>query len=150
MSDVDGELAFRDGVLFAGSYRGQVVGFEALNARPLWNREMSVVTGLVLAGDAVLASDDRGNVWSLDQRTGSATWKQDALGYRWLSTPAVHGGYVAVGDVEGYVHWMSTEDGRFVARERMGKKSIKGSPVVVNDLLVVTSTDGEIAAYRIR
>lgn len=150
MSDVDGELAFREGILFAGSYRGQVVAFEALNARPLWNREMSVVTGVVLAGDALLASDDRGNVWSLDQRTGSATWKQDALGYRWLSTPAFHGGYAAVADVEGYVHWMSMEDGRFVARARMGKKPIKGSPIVVNDLLVLASTDGDIAAFRIR
>lgn len=150
MSDVDGEMAFRDGVLFAASYRGQVVAFEAMNARALWNREMSVYAGLALAGEAVLASDDRGNVWSLDQRTGSATWKQDALAHRWLSTPAYHAGYAVVADVQGYVHWMSMDDGRFVARTRLGKKPIKGSPLVVDDLLVVTTTDGDIAAYRVR
>lgn len=150
MSDVDGEIAFREGLLFAGSYRGQVVAFEAVNARPLWNREMSVYGGVVLAGDAVLAADDRGNLWSLDQRTGSAIWKQDALAHRWLSTPAYHAGYAAVGDVEGYVHWMSMDDGRFVARARFGKKALRGSPIVVDDLLIVTSTDGEIAAFRVR
>ena len=44
----------------------------------------------------------------------------------------------------------SAEDGRFVARARMGKKPIKGSPIVVNDLLVLASTDGDIGAFRIR
>lgn len=150
MSDVDGEIAFREGILFAGSYRGQVVAFEALNARPLWNREMSIYAGLTLAGEALLAADDRGNVWSLDQRSGSATWKQDALAHRWLSTPAYHAGYAAVGDVEGYVHWLSMDDGRFVGRARMGKQPIKGSPLVVDDLLIVTNTDGEVAAFRVR
>ncbi|SDD47760.1 outer membrane protein assembly factor BamB [Aquimonas voraii] len=150
MSDVDGEIAFRDGLLFAGSYRGQVVAFEALNARPLWNREMSVYGGVVLAGEAVLVADDRGNLWSLDQRTGSAIWKQDALAHRWLTTPAYHAGYAAAGDIEGYVHWMSMEDGRFLGRARHGKKPLRGSPIVVDDLLIVTSTDGEIAAFRVR
>ena len=150
MSDVDGEIAFRDGLLFAGSYRGQVVAIEALNARPLWNREMSVYGGVVLAGEAVLVADDRGNLWSLDQRTGSAVWKQDALAHRWLTTPAYHAGYAAVGDIEGYVHWMSMEDGRFIGRIRHGKKALRGSPIVVDDLLIVTSTDGEIAAFRVR
>ena len=150
MSDVDGEIAFRDGLLFAGSYRGQVVAIEALNARPLWNREMSVYGGVVLAGEAVLVADDRGNLWSLDQRTGSAIWKQDALAHRWLTTPAYHAGYAAVGDIEGYVHWMSMEDGRFLGRVRHGKKALRGSPIVVDDLLIMTSTDGEIAAFRVR
>ncbi len=150
MSDVDGEIAFRDGLVFAGSYRGQVVAFEAMNARPLWNREMSVYGGVILAGEAVLVADDRGNLWALDQRTGSATWKQDSLAHRWLTTPALHSGFAAVGDVEGYIHWMRMEDGQFVARARHGKKALRGSPIVVDDLLIVTSTDGEIAAFRIR
>jgi outer membrane protein assembly factor BamB len=150
MVDVDGDLVFRDGQLYAASYRGQVVAFEALNARPLWNREISVYGGLAQAGDALLVADDRGSVWALDQRTGSATWKQDGLGYRWLTTPALHSGYAVVGDIEGYVHWMSLEDGRMVARARMGKKPLKGTPLVVGDLLIMTSTAGELAAFRVR
>lgn len=150
MVDVDGEVLFRDGQLFAGAYRGQVVAFDALNGRPIWNREMSVHGGLGQAGELIVVADDRGNVWALDQRSGSATWKQDALGFRWLTTPVLHAGYVAVADVEGYVHWLSLEDGRFVARERQSKKSIRGTPLLVDDLLIVTSIEGELSAYRLR
>ena len=149
MVDVDGEMVFRDGQVFAGSYRGQVVAFDAGTSRPVWNREMSTYGGLALVGENVVVADDRGNVWALDRRSGSATWKQDGLGFRWLTTPAVHGGHIAAGDVEGYVHWMSAEDGRLLARERVGKKPLRATPIVVDDLLIVASTDGDLAAFRV-
>ena len=67
-----------------------------------------------------------------------------------MTDTAFHSGFAAVGDIEGYVHWMRMDDGQFVARARHGKKALRGSPIVVDDLLVVTSTDGEIAAFRVR
>jgi outer membrane protein assembly factor BamB len=150
MVDVDGDLVFRDGVLHAASYRGQVAAFEAGSARPLWNREMSSYGGLALAPEALIVADDKGNVWSLDPRSGSAMWKQDMLAYRWLTTPAVHAGHAVVGDLEGYLHWISLVDGRLAARARLGKKPLRGTPIVADDLLIATSTKGEIAAFRIR
>lgn len=149
MVDVDGDLAFRDGVLYAASYRGQVGAFEAVSGRPLWNREMSSYGGLASTSAALVVADDAGNVWSLDPRTGSAQWKQDALGYRWLTTPAIHGSNAVVGDLEGYVHWINLEDGRFVGRSRLGKKPLRGTPIVAGDLLIATSIEGEIAAFRL-
>jgi outer membrane protein assembly factor BamB len=149
MVDVDGDLVFRDGVLYATSYRGQVAGFEAVSGRPLWNREMSSYGGLAQAPAALVVADDAGNVWALDPRTGSAQWKQDSLGYRWLTTPAVHGGHAVVGDLEGYLHWIDLAEGRVVGRARLGKKPLRGTPIVAGDLLIATSIKGEIAAFRL-
>jgi len=149
MVDVDGDLVFREGMLYATSYRGQVAGFEAVSGRPLWNREMSSYGGLGSTASALVVADDVGNVWSLDPRTGSAQWKQDALAHRWLTTPAVHGNYAVVGDLEGYLHWIDLAEGRIVGRARAGKKPLRGTPIVAGDLLIATSTKGEIAAFRL-
>lgn len=150
MSDVDGELAFDQGMLYAVSYRGQAVALEAPSARPVWNREMSAYGGISLAGEQLLAADARGVVWALDRRTGSALWRNEDLGYRWLTTPVVHSGHVVVGDLDGHIHWLDASDGRKLARQRLGKRPIRATPVVVGDLLVVTTTWGDVAAYRLR
>jgi outer membrane protein assembly factor BamB len=97
----------------------------------------------------VLADAD-GNVWAYDRDTGASLWKQDQLKYRWLGSPAVQGKYVVVGDSEGYVHWLSLDEGKFVARERLGKKAIESAPLVVGDTVYVEDVKGHIGAYSVR
>ena len=61
----------------------------------------------------------------------------------------VQGNYAVVGDLEGYLHWMRLQDGAFAARARTGGKPLRGQPVVVDGLLVVEDTGGELSAWRI-
>ena len=46
-------------------------------------------------------------------------WKQTALHQRALTAPVQQGNYLIVGDYEGYLHWLSKEDGHIVARARI-------------------------------
>ncbi len=85
----------------------------------------------------------------LDLRTGASEWKQDGLKYRWLSEPAVQDETVVVGDLEGWVHWLSISDGKLVGRQRLSKDPIQAAPVVVGDMVYVEDIYGEIAAYRV-
>lgn len=149
MVDVDGDLAFADGELFAASYRNQTMAFIAGNGRPLWNRELGSYGGVALLGDRVFASDRDGTVWSLDRRSGSAVWRQEGLAHRWLSTPAVQGRYVVVGDLEGWLHWLDSETGAFAARVRLGKEPIRARPVVEGEYLFAVDVEGSLHAYRL-
>ena len=54
---------------------------------------------------------------------------------------------VAVGDLEGYVHFFNSIDGELAARVRLDSKAITSDPVVVADRLYVQSDSGSIAAY---
>ena len=87
---------------------------------------------------------------TFDRETGVNLWKQDQLKYRWLSAPAIQGKYVVVGDSEGYVHWLSLDEGKFAARERLGKKAIEGAPLIVDGVVYVEDVKGRIGAYRAR
>ena len=54
---------------------------------------------------------------------------------------------VAVGDLEGYLHFFSNFSGEPVARLRMGSQAISTEPVVVANRLYVQSDSGSLAAF---
>ncbi len=150
LADVDGDVATDGATLYAVGYRGQVAALALESGRPLWQRDLSSYAGVAVGDSAVVVVDSEGNVWAFDRSSGANLWKQDQLKYRWLSAPAIQGNYVVVGDFEGYVHWLTLDEGKFAARERLGKKPIESAPLVVADMVYVENTEGNIGAYRAR
>jgi outer membrane protein assembly factor BamB len=150
LADVDGEVVDVGGNVVAVGYRGQMAAIAASNGRPMWQRDISSYGGAAAGDSALVLADAEGDVWAFDRDTGASLWKQDQLKYRWLGSPAVQGKYVVVGDSEGYVHWLSLDEGKFVARERLGKKPIESAPVVVGDTVYVEDVRGKIGAYSVR
>ncbi|MBS0212022.1 MAG: outer membrane protein assembly factor BamB [Proteobacteria bacterium] len=152
MADIDGDVVVGGGGVFAASYKGKVAAFTAETGAPQWTHALISYGGLVRGGNSLYVSDSSGTVWGLDAATGAGLWKQEALAWRWLSTPAAQGGYVVVGDLQGYLHWLSPETGAIVARARIGgsKDAIRGTPQVSADgILVAETTQGKLAAFRI-
>ncbi|MCB1554995.1 MAG: outer membrane protein assembly factor BamB [Xanthomonadales bacterium] len=150
MVDVDGEIVVQDADVFVASFNGQVMALDAASGRPLWNREMSSFAGVSLAGEKLLVTDKAGTVWALDRRSGASLWRQDGLAHRWLTTPVADGELVAVGDLEGYVHWLKLSDGTMAARDRVGGDPIRATPQVADGVLYVQTIDGDLSAYRAR
>lgn len=150
MVDIDGEIASSEGEIFAASFNGQILALDPGAGRPLWNREMSVYAGLALADDKLLVADRTATVWALDRRSGASLWRQDGLAHRWLTTPVVHGNAVVVGDLEGYLHWLSLDNGELLARERVARDPIRATPQVHDGVLYAQTIDGKLAAYRIQ
>jgi len=149
LQDVDGAIKIDNGVVYASGYRGQTAALIAKSGRPLWTHDLSSFTGVALSATQLYASDADSGVWALDLRSGSSEWKQDGLKYRWVSEPAVQGDAVVVGDMEGFVHWLSISDGKFLARTRLAKEPIAAAPIVVGDVVYVEDVEGEIGAFRV-
>jgi outer membrane protein assembly factor BamB len=110
---------------------------------------VSSYNGLATDGAALYLTDDQGLVWAIDSRDGAALWKQDALRRRSLSAPAAFGGLVVAGDFDGYLHWLSPQDGSLVARTRVGSAPIRAQPVALGGTLYVLGDDGDLAALRV-
>ena len=149
LADVDGDIVSDGATLFAAGYRGRVAALALDSGRPLWQRDLSSYTGAAVNDTAVIVVDAEGNVWAFDRETGVNLWKQDQLKYRWLGAPAIQGRYVVVGDSEGWVHWLNVDDGKFAARERLGRKPIAAAPLVAGDLVYVEDEKGHIGAWRV-
>ncbi|WP_374473437.1 outer membrane protein assembly factor BamB [Arenimonas sp.] len=148
MADVDGELALGYQEIYATSFRSQTMAISTANGRPLWNRDVGGYAGLALLADRLIVTDPAGTVWALDRNNGSALWKQEALARRWLTTPALQGDYIVVGDIEGYLHWIRASDGVIAGRDRVAKEAIRGTPQVTpTGTLLALTIDGKLAAY---
>ncbi len=149
LSDVDGDLVIDGGTLYAAGYRGQVMALASGTGRPVWQRDLSSYVSAAVSGNMVIIVDAQGNVWAFDRDTGVNLWKQDQLQFRWLSAPAIQGSHVAVGDSEGYIHWLTLAEGKFAARERLSRNPIEDRPLVMGDTLYVEDVKGRIGAYRL-
>lgn len=150
MADIDGEIKVGLDRLYAVSYKGRIAALNNTGGAPVWTRELKAATGVALARDRVIVADVEGNVWALDRNSGNALWRQDALAFRWLTTPVIQGDYVLVGDVEGYLHWLRLDTGELAGRARLGGDPIRATPQISPEgVAYVVNTDGKLAAYRL-
>ena len=149
LDDADGSVVLDGTTLYAVAYHGSLLAVDGPSGRPLWNHDFSSFGSPDVAGNAVYAVNDQSQVWAFDKSGGADQWKNDALKYRWLTSPTVQGSYVVVGDAEGYVHWLQAGDGALAARERLSKKAIRAQPVVIGDMVYVEDIKGHIGAYRL-
>ncbi|MHB8697514.1 MAG: outer membrane protein assembly factor BamB [Sulfuricaulis sp.] len=147
--DVDASPLVVGNVLFAASYQGKVIAVDLPTNRILWSRDMSTFTGMDADTKNLYITDDHSDVIALDQQTGVSVWKQDNLRARQLNAPRYVDGTVAVGDFDGYIHWLSTADGHFVARYRVTHSPIRAQAQVSGNTLYVSSQSGELAALRL-
>jgi len=147
--DLDGVLAVGNDDIYAVNYQGRVVEMARDSGQILWTREMSSYTGVSEGAAHIYVADMHGSVWSLDKSTGVPAWTQPAMRARDLTLPVPYLDTVVAGDLEGYLHFLSKSDGSIVARVRLGSDPILAPPIVVNGLLVVLTTGGDLAAYKV-
>ena len=150
LADVDTEPVVAGGVVYAASYERAVAAFDAETGRPLWRRDIPSRSGLAADADLVYVADTDGSVQALDRVSGAGVWTEASLSGRAPAWPVVHGAYVAVTDVEGYVHWLRREDGRPAARTRSGEGRLAGPFARHDDALVAYWGRGRLTAFRVR
>jgi len=145
MVDVDTDPLVYGGTVYGGAYQGDVAALGEGSGKVFWKRKISVYNNMAVNWQQLAVTDAQGFVWSLDPDTGSARWRQKALMNRGLSAPALQGDFTVVGDFEGYLHWLSSEDGSMAARQRVGD-AIVAAPLVVDDILYVLASNGKLTA----
>ncbi|NBA95686.1 outer membrane protein assembly factor BamB [Pseudomonas sp. R5(2019)] len=148
--DIDGGLLLSGGVLYVSTYQGRVAGLELESGRVLWQKDASSYVGVAQGFGSVYVSAASGTVEGIDERSSTALWSNDSLARRQLSAPEVFSSYVAVGDLEGYLHLLSQVDGRFVGRERIDSDGLRARPLVVGDMIYVFGNSGKLEALTIR
>ena len=135
----------------AVAFQGRVACFDmAQGGAMIWSRDISSARGLVLDGRYLYLTDDQDVVYGLDRLSGGSLWKQDKLKQRAISAPTVNNGVVAVADGEGYVHFLSREEGAFVGRQKTDGTPIRVPPQVLRGAFLTQSTGGDVRAIEIQ
>ena len=111
-----------------------------------WRQGFSSHQGVTSDGVNLFASDSNGHVYGISRDDGSTLWKQEQLAGRQLSPAVVVGPYVAVADLEGWLHWLSTADGQIVSRVRAVDSKVSAPLVTNGSSVFVYGEDGELAS----
>lgn len=146
--DIDAGPVIADNTVFAVTYQGRIAALDLLSGDLLWQRDMSSYTGLSVDNDFLFVTDADSQVWALDRINSASTWRMEKLRARGLTAPAVLGEHVIVGDAEGYVHWLSREDGRQVLRVKVGSAPIFAQPIVADGICYIYDSDGNLSALK--
>jgi len=146
IADLDATPQLVGNTLYVCTFNGDLAAVDLGGGSALWRRELSCNAGLTVADDTIYVTDSDDRVWAAKSGDGAGIWKQEALRYRRLSAPAVIGDWVAVGDLDGMVHWLSRRDGRIVAREDIADGPISARPLVAEGRVFVYGDDGTLAA----
>ena len=142
---VDGPL------IYAVAYQGRIAAVDRATGRVVWNRDISSLSGLSAEDARIFVSHAAGSVYALDYTSGKTFWRQAALKNRQLTAPMPMGSLIAVGDVEGYLHFMGREDGALASRIKMDNSPVMPQMSLVNNNTVLVQTrDGGIFAVQIK
>ncbi|WP_368647215.1 outer membrane protein assembly factor BamB [Castellaniella ginsengisoli] len=145
ITDVVGAPVIVGPLLCGVSYQGRTTCFDvSQGGRAVWSQEVSSATGMNTDGQRLYLADARDTVRALDLRDGHEAWKQAALLNRRLGAPVPVGNAVAVGDHEGYVHFLSRADGALMARLQVGGGAVVSALVPTARGVIVQTGDGKL------
>ncbi|MCY4472216.1 MAG: outer membrane protein assembly factor BamB [Kistimonas sp.] len=128
------------------SYQGQAVAMDPATGQLLWSRELSSYKHMAQGFGNLYITNTRDELLALDQTTGAAVWRQDALAGQEISAPAVLGNYVLTGDKEGRLHVFSQSDGQPVGTAKVGDAALRAQPQVAGHSIYVYTEDGSVVA----
>jgi outer membrane protein assembly factor BamB len=127
-----------------------VACFDIASGRQTWARDLSSLTGVSLDARYAFVADDKGSIHELDRSSGRSAWKQDKLALRQPSLPQPLETLIAVGDFEGYVHFLARDSGALVARFNTNRLSpIRAAPLQMGARVLVQTQDGALFALEL-
>jgi outer membrane protein assembly factor BamB len=150
LADVVGPVVVAGGQACAAAFQGRVTCADAASGTLRWSRDLSAGAGVARDARGVYAVDVGSQVHAFAADGGASLWRNERLLNRELTTPAALPAAVAVGDLAGYVHFLTPGEGSFVARVQLDSSAIVARPLALGDGVVVLTSDGTLALLTAR
>ena len=138
--------AVANGVVYVGSYDGNVYALNAATGVKLWSflTGGKVFSSPAVANGAVYVGSNDQNVYALNAATGAELWSY-TTGYDVVSSPAVANGVVYIGSEDGSVYALKAATGAKLWSYTTGNL-VLSSPAVANRVIYIGSEDGSVSA----
>ena len=148
--DIDVKPLVFGGNVFVVSYNGTLSAVELRTGQVIWTREYGSYRNISIDGNSLFVVDNSSNIYAIDRRSGVELWSNVGLKDRNITSATPHGDYVVVGDMFGFLHWFTQDEGKLVAQLAVGDddedEAIFTGPISAGNILYVQTRDGKIAA----
>ena len=150
LRDIEMTPLIKDGVVFAGSFQGNLISVDAFNGNLIWSKPMSVVSNISVDTDNVYVADSKGHIFALDRFSGFTKWRlkleNNLIGAQSFS----HGKYVINISTKGHVIIIDKNQGKLLSLTKIVDdidNQVKG--VLTNKILYIASKNGRLNAIKI-
>ncbi|MGD9661008.1 MAG: outer membrane protein assembly factor BamB [Porticoccaceae bacterium] len=150
MVDIAGSPIIEGDMVYVTSYHGRAAAVTRGTGRSIWYQDLSSVQQPGYGMDQLYITQDNDEVKALRATSGQVLWSNVQMTYRQLSAPGYAGGYVAVGDAEGYLHVLSANDGRMVGRKKVDGSGVSAPILSDGRVVYVFDNDGDITAFTFK
>lgn len=148
MVDIHSSPIIKDGVIYVGTYQGRISALARGTGSPLWGVDGSTSESIAVSADKLFVAHADGKLVAYSSATGEQLWSNEKMLRRLLNGPQVFGDYVAVVDLEGYMHVVNQSDGEFVARTRVDRKGARAPMLTDGETLYVYTNRGKLIAFQ--
>jgi outer membrane protein assembly factor BamB len=138
IADVSGMPVLLGREICAVAYQGRVACLDAVSGQARWTRPLSATVGPGIDERFVFGVDDKSVVSAWTRDSGNSVWRNNKLENRDVSAPVSLGRAVAVGDREGFIHFLAREDGNLLARVPTDGTPVMGLTLAGDSLIVQT------------
>ncbi len=149
IADMSGTPAIYGQGVCVTAYQGRIGCFDVVSGSTFWVKNFSSKVGVGIDDEHVYAVDTDDKVYAFSNLRGQSVWRNDKMTYRELTAPVPYLATVAVGDGQGFVHFLSRYDGSFDARIETDGSAISATPVVVGERLIVQTRAGSLQAFTL-
>jgi len=146
--DVDAKPIVIAGTVYTIAFNGELFALELRSGQQLWKRDYASFRNMTVQGTVLYLVDSEGRIYAIDRRNGTELWSQTGLHRHFLTGPAVYKDYLVVGDNKGNLHWLDRNSGDFVARQSFDSSGFFREPVSNNEVLVISTRDGELTVLQ--
>lgn len=144
--DLVGQPVVADHEVCATSYQGRLACFDISAGVVRWSKEFPSQVGPAVDTRFIFAVDTKSVVSAFAREAGANVWRNEKLMFRQVSAPVSIGRAVAVGDYKGVIHFLSREDGAFMARLNTDGSPIQGTPLIAGSQAIFQTQAGSVVA----
>lgn len=90
---------------------------------------------------------ENGHVYCIRRSDNVEIWENSDLGYRNVTAPVIYGDFAVVGDLEGYIYFISLQNGHIYTKISVSSDPIYVAPLVAGNCLVVYSSSGSVDVF---
>jgi outer membrane protein assembly factor BamB len=148
LADLVGPAGRRGDAVCVRAFQAAVGCVNAERGSLIWTKSIGGYQGVASDDQYVFAADASDRVTAWRAVNGDVAWTSEKLMHRGLSAPLSAGRTVVFGDSEGYVHFMSRDDGTPLLRIATDGEAIVGAPVRSGSTVLVLTAGGSVYAFR--
>ncbi|GGI16172.1 outer membrane protein assembly factor BamB [Oxalicibacterium faecigallinarum] len=146
IADISGTPVVSGRDVCAVAYQGRVACFDTASGSARWAAGLSSDGGVAVDERNVYVADEKGGVNAFSRMGGTSVWRNAQMTNRRLSTPVSFNDAVATGDFEGYIHFLSKEDGVLIGRIKTGGGAIIARPQMADGFAIFQTQSGSVVA----